>query len=320
MAPLRSATVVLPRASVADRSGPPPVTGPAQALHRSPDGWSGRRGTWPRSRPPPMAPDCDRNQGSFVDPVSCDFDDGWHVTVRLVTNHCRTVIDRIHVEAGDDTELLGIRGRIGLPTGDPPPRLAALPDRPPPPRSIRRPRGGGTRPSPQQQRPQTPSSVATTAVPIVGNQPTSSSPRSPTPAASPSPTPTPPRMPHANRHTQPRHAAAATPTPSALTTDAHAREPSNASTKSTATTPPSVGPLINKASPSRTPPNPTDSKIPADASPASPTHPRRRELQKPRKRHTPRHSPSSWRPASGATRSRVRIPSAAPTATNDVSS
>jgi len=47
-----------------------------------------------------------------------ELDDGWRVTVRLVTDHYRTVLDRIHLEASDDTQLLGIRGRLELPSGD----------------------------------------------------------------------------------------------------------------------------------------------------------------------------------------------------------
>jgi hypothetical protein len=67
-------------------------------------------------------PDRERNQGSFDQPVywmTCELNDEWRVTVRLVTDHYRTVIDRIHLEASDDTKLRGIRGRLELPTDDP---------------------------------------------------------------------------------------------------------------------------------------------------------------------------------------------------------
>jgi hypothetical protein len=53
-------------------------------------------------------PDHDRNQGSFDEPVywmTRELADGWRVTVRLLTDQYRTVIDRIHLEAGHDTKM-----------------------------------------------------------------------------------------------------------------------------------------------------------------------------------------------------------------------
>ena len=68
-------------------------------------------------------PDRDRNQGSYRRARVLDDPrarrTGRRVTVRLLTDQYRTVIDRIHLEAGEDTQLRGIRGRIELPTGEP---------------------------------------------------------------------------------------------------------------------------------------------------------------------------------------------------------
>jgi hypothetical protein len=70
-------------------------------------------------------PDRERNQGSFDEPVywmTRDLEDGWRVTARLVTNQYRTVIDRIHIEAGDATELVESEGASSYPPATTPTR------------------------------------------------------------------------------------------------------------------------------------------------------------------------------------------------------
>ena len=71
--------------------------------------------------------------------------DGWRVIVRLVTDAYRTVIDRIHVEAGDDAKLRGIRGQHRTPHRRPRrPDVATGHPRRPSPRSIHRARKRAT--------------------------------------------------------------------------------------------------------------------------------------------------------------------------------
>jgi hypothetical protein len=67
-------------------------------------------------------PDVERNQGNFDEPwfwMTRDLADGWRVRARLYTDNYRTVIDRLDLEAGDETLLRGIRGHLETPTGEP---------------------------------------------------------------------------------------------------------------------------------------------------------------------------------------------------------
>src|SRR3954449_7333235 len=67
-------------------------------------------------------PDHVRNQGNFNDPsfwMTRQFADGWHIHIRLETDRYQTVIAELHIEPGETSELIGIRGHIEVPTGDP---------------------------------------------------------------------------------------------------------------------------------------------------------------------------------------------------------
>jgi hypothetical protein len=62
------------------------------------------------------------NMGALDAPefwMTRELPDGWRIHVLLVTTGQRTVIGELRVEPGESPHLLGMRGRIDLPTGDP---------------------------------------------------------------------------------------------------------------------------------------------------------------------------------------------------------